>query len=90
MGSDLFGSFAEATCAALVVIANTPDLIKNPDTLYYPLLISAVGIFACFITSLYGFYGYKVDHTSKIEKALKIQLLLSTVLVLIFLYFTTQ
>lgn len=24
MGSDLFGSFAESTCAALVVIANTP------------------------------------------------------------------
>ena len=30
MGSDLFGSFAESTCAALVVIANTADLIKNP------------------------------------------------------------
>lgn len=27
MGSDLFGSFAESTCAALVVIANTPQLI---------------------------------------------------------------
>lgn len=27
MGSDLFGSFAESTCAALVVIANTKDLI---------------------------------------------------------------
>lgn len=30
MGSDLFGSFAEATCAALVVISNTHDLIKTP------------------------------------------------------------
>lgn len=28
MGSDLFGSFAESTCAALVVIANTPELIQ--------------------------------------------------------------
>ena len=27
MGSDLFGSFAEATCAALVVAANSPTLI---------------------------------------------------------------
>lgn len=27
MGSDLFGSFAEATCAALVLIASVPDLI---------------------------------------------------------------
>lgn len=72
MGSDLFGSFAESTCASLVVIASTPDLIKTPSTLYYPLMISAIGILACFLTSLYGFYGYKVDHVSKIEKALKI------------------
>ena len=72
MGSDLFGSFAESTCAALVVIANTPDLIKTPETLYYPLLISAVGVIACFFTSIYGFYGYKVDNVEKIEKALKI------------------
>ena len=90
MGSDLFGSFAESTCAALVVIANTPDLIKNPDSLYYPLQISAIGIIACFITSIYGFYGYKVDNVNKIEKALKIQLLLSTVLVLIFLFYTSM
>ena len=72
MGSDLFGSFAESTCAALVVIANTPELIKNPDTLFYPLMISAIGIFACFFTSIYGFYGYSVDQVNKIEKALKI------------------
>jgi len=28
MGSDLFGSYAEATCASLVIIASTPDLIN--------------------------------------------------------------
>ena len=89
MGSDLFGSFAESTCAALVVIANTPELIKNPVTLYYPLMISAVGIFACFITSIYGLYFYSVDDVKKIERALKVQLFLSTVLVLIFLLFST-
>ena len=61
MGSDLFGSYAEATCATLVIIANTPDLIKNPNTLYYPLLITAVGILTCFVTSLYGIYIYKVN-----------------------------
>ena len=43
MGSDLFGSFAEATCAALVFIATTPDLIQTPSALAYPLLISAFG-----------------------------------------------
>jgi inorganic pyrophosphatase len=81
MGSDLFGSFAESTCAALVVIANTPDLIKTPETLYYPLVISAVGIVACFLTSIYGIYCYRVDEFEKIQKALKVQLFLSTVLI---------
>lgn len=61
MGSDLFGSFAEATCAALVVISNTPDLIKHTETMYFPLLISAVGIIACFFTSIYGIYINRVD-----------------------------
>lgn len=82
MGSDLFGSFAESTCAALVVMASTPDL-THEGYLLYPLMISAVGILACFLTSIYGLYFYKVDEISKIEKALKIQLLISTVLVLI-------
>lgn len=90
MGSDLFGSFAESTCAALVVIANTPDLIKNPDTIYYPLMISAVGIIACWFTSIYGIYFDKVDKIEKIENALKMQLTLSTIIVLIFLFFLSQ
>lgn len=90
MGSDLFGSFAESTCAALVVIANTPQLIKHEESLFYPLLISAVGIVACFFTSIYGIYFDRVDKVEKIEKALKNQLTISTVLVLIFLFFTSK
>ena len=82
MGSDLFGSFAESTCAALVVMASTPDLAKQ-QFLLYPLMISAVGIVACFFTSIYGLYFYKVDDVSKIEKALKIQLMISTILVFV-------
>ena len=71
MGSDLFGSFAESTCAALVVIANTPGLVKYNETLYYPLVISAVGIIACFLTSIYGIYINKVNKIDQIESALK-------------------
>ncbi len=82
MGSDLFGSFAESTCAALVVMASTPDL-AHQGYLLYPLMISAAGIIACFFTSIYGIYYYQVDEIEKIEKALKIQLLISTALVLI-------
>lgn len=70
MGSDLFGSFAESTCAALVIMANNQTLISNPNYLYLPLLISAYGIFACFITSLFGAYIYKVKTEDKINIAL--------------------
>lgn len=90
MGSDLFGSFAESTCAALVVIANTPELIQNESTLYFPLLISAAGIVACFLTSIYGIYFDRVDVVEKIEQALKNQLTISTVLVLGLLFFVTK
>jgi inorganic pyrophosphatase len=90
MGSDLFGSFAESTCAALVVIANTPSLIKNPDVLYYPLVISALGILGCFFSTIYGIYLYKVNKTDQIEHALKLQLTISTVFVLIGLYISAH
>lgn len=70
MGSDLFGSFAESTCAALVIIANTQTLIQHWNAIYFPLLISAYGIFACFLTSLVGAYIYKVKTESWINTAL--------------------
>lgn len=87
MGADLFGSFSESTCAALVVMANTMDFAKQPEYLYFPLMISAVGIVACFFTSIYGIFGYRVKEVDRIEPALKIQLFVSTVLVLIGLVF---
>lgn len=71
MGSDLFGSFAESTCAALVVMANIPDLGKE-EYILYPLMISAVGIIACFFTSIHGIYIYEVDDYPKIEYNLKL------------------
>merc|ERR1740127_390220 len=40
MGADLFGSFAEATCAALVLVAASPDLKDSWAGQMYPMLIS--------------------------------------------------
>ena len=40
MGADLFGSFAEATCVALVLVALANDLQGSWKTLMYPVLIS--------------------------------------------------
>lgn len=85
MGADLFGSFAEATCAALVFIASNPDLIsyKNGKALYFPMLLSAFGVIACILSSAYGIFVYKVTTFELIEKALKLQLSISTGLILI-------
>ena len=92
MGSDLFGSFAESTCAALVLIASNPTLMISEESgeiddnvLLFPLMISGVGIVACFLTSLFGIYIYKVNTFQRIQKALNIQLLLSTLLTLVLL-----
>ena len=90
MGSDLFGSFAESTCAALVLMASTRDLIfnkgKNSESvLLFPLMISAAGIVGCLFTSIVGLYLYKVDTFERIRKALNLQLYLSTFLTLAFL-----
>ena len=90
MGSDLFGSFAEATCAALVIMSSTQNLMESKEgVIYFPLLITAVGIFACFLTSIFGIYILKVDDVKKIANALNYQLYISTVLTLVGLYFTT-
>lgn len=68
MGSDLFGSFAESTVAALVVSGNSPDLLINSHYLY-PLLISATGILVCLLTTvftpLFSIKSNEVDNRSK-------------------------
>ena len=52
MGSDLFGSLAESTCAALVVSATSVDLVGRPDALFFPLAVTASGVIASFISVL--------------------------------------
>ena len=88
MGSDLFGSFAGSTCSALVLIASNEDIVKNADgtindnVLLFPLMISAAGVIGCFFTSIFGIYIYKVNTVSRIQKALNLQLFISTIFTL--------
>ena len=80
MGSDLFGSFAEATCAALVVSGTSSQLIYDASFLF-PLILSACGILICIFTSLFAtVICSNVDQQGKIESTLKRQLNLSTIL----------
>jgi inorganic pyrophosphatase len=68
MGADLFGSFAESTCPALVVSAtmlkyknDEGHLTTSIDILQYPLLSSGIAILVCILTSYIGIYVTKVN-----------------------------
>ena len=72
MGSYLFGSYAEVSCAALVVASissfgNTHDF----TAMCYPLLISSMGIIACLITTLFVTDIFEIKDVKEIEPALK-------------------
>ncbi|ETO10415.1 inorganic pyrophosphatase [Reticulomyxa filosa] len=91
---DLFGSFAEASCAALVIASQTNQVQDDVNgTLVsvsyiwqdwgyvsFPLVVSAVGILVCFLTSFLATHIFPADKAEKIESTLKQQLLVSTIL----------
>jgi len=74
MGADLFGSLAESTCAALVVSGTSWPLVSNSGAIYFPLMITSVGIGASFVTVLFANIGDSPQYR------LRVQLILSTVL----------
>ncbi|KAF4718682.1 hypothetical protein FOZ63_025302, partial [Perkinsus olseni] len=82
MGADLFGSFAEATCAAFVLIGNSTlshlNIYEAP--IMYPLLISSSGILVSWITVLLVPVLMPVKEIACIERSLKSLLFVSTLL----------
>lgn len=64
MSADLFGSFAESTCAALVISSNT--LVASGcdfflSNFFYPLMLIALGIVVCLLVSTLAIWCMKVD-----------------------------
>ncbi len=86
MGADLFGSCAEATCAALVIGATATALSGNINALLYPVLISAFGIPVSLITTFFA----RVKEGGNVESVLKKQLWISTILMAVVMYFITD
>ncbi|KAJ4820793.1 K(+)-insensitive pyrophosphate-energized proton pump [Rhynchospora pubera] len=81
MGSDLFGSYAESSCAALFVASISSFGINHEfPAMMYPLLISSMGIIVCLITTLFVTDFQKLTTIKDIGPALKNQILISTVL----------
>jgi H+-translocating diphosphatase len=83
MGADLFGSLAEATCAALVVSCHGFEILETTDAAYFPLLVTAIGIIASFFSVLFANFGTVT--TENVENKLKWQLLISTTLMTVLL-----
>ncbi|PKI48474.1 hypothetical protein CRG98_031096 [Punica granatum] len=82
MGSDLFGSYAESSCAALVVASISSFGINHDFTsMCYPLLISSMGILVCLVTTLFATDFFEIKAVKEIEPALKKQLIISTAIV---------
>lgn len=85
MGSDLFGSLAESSCAALVVSGTSNELVINTGAFYYPLCITGIGIIACLITWMFATNQEaccKIQRFSDVEKVIKYQLIISTALLI--------
>jgi inorganic pyrophosphatase len=79
MGADLFGSFAEATCAALVVSSVSSLGVQHSWVgMSFPLLITASGIVVCIGITLIATDIKPARAISEIESTLKQQLVWST------------
>lgn len=87
MGADLFGSFAESTCAALI-ISSVSSLGDQHDfvAMCFPLTISAFGILVCLLTALIATDFRPAKVVSEIESTLKVQLIVSTLLMTPIIY----
>lgn len=81
MGADLFGSLAESTCAALVVSSTAIELVKTSDALYFPLIVTSVGILASFLSVLCANFFTVTVYT--VQNVLKAQLAISTIIMTI-------
>ncbi|KAF3794780.1 Pyrophosphate-energized vacuolar membrane proton pump [Nymphaea thermarum] len=84
MGSDLFGSYAESSCAALFVASISSFGVDHDFTaMSFPLLVSSMGILVCMITTLLTTQLFEIKTEKEIEPMLKRQLIISTVLMTI-------
>ena len=89
MSADLFGSFAESTCAALVIACSSiSDLSGNYNisSFIFIMAIPAIGIWASIATSYIITDGEDVSSDEEVNRSLKNQLIVSTFLLIIGLF----
>ena len=91
MGADLFGSFAESTCAALVIASQTPSL-RNAgwNAMCFPIAVSAIGIIVCLLSSFFATHISPVTSESRIEPVLRWQLIITTLFMIPATFYTAK
>ena len=91
MGSDLFGSLAESSCAALVVSGTSAELVVDTGAFYFPLCVTGVGIIVSIITWMFATNQEaccKIQRFSDVERVIKYQLIISTALLIPAIFLT--
>ena len=88
MGSDLFGSFAESTCAALVVSGTSAEIVGS-GALFFPLILSASGIIVSLFTTFFATNFMSIDNAERVGIVIKYQLIISTILMTPVIFFVT-
>jgi len=89
MGSDLFGSFAESTCAALV-IGSSIGKSGGWDAMVFPVIVSGVGVGVCLLCSFIATHIWTVKKESDVERALKVQLISTTIVMVPAVYYAAN
>ncbi|KAF7847186.1 hypothetical protein BT93_L3246 [Corymbia citriodora subsp. variegata] len=78
---DLFGSYAESSCTALLVASiSFFGIDHNFTAMCYPLLVNSMGILVCLITTLFWPGPSEIKEPQEIKRELKKQLVISTIL----------
>jgi H(+)-translocating pyrophosphatase len=86
MGSDLFGSLAESTCAALLVSTTCSEIISS-GAYWYPLLITAMGIVVSIVTAQIAFcFTGSIQKYEDLEKMISRQMWISAAILLPAIY----
>ncbi|KAF8043175.1 hypothetical protein BT93_A1499 [Corymbia citriodora subsp. variegata] len=79
--TDLFGSYAESSCTALLVASiSSFGIDHNFPAMCYPLLVNSMGILVCLITTLFRPDPSEIKEPKEIKRELEKQLVISTIL----------
>lgn len=82
MGADLFSSLSETLSASLLIASSSKHLLNSGGFLY-PLTIISIGILVSILTSKIGLsLSHKIDTYNSLEWNIKMQLLLSFIILL--------